>query len=108
ASGYGSVQIGNLSAGLGGGCTSNCVTANWTASTSGLTGTFNDSSTDTGTGTINSYSWDFGDGTTSTTKSPVHTYSAAGTYNVTETVKDSNNQTGTKSGPVTVSIITGQ
>jgi xanthomonalisin len=108
ASGYGSVQIGNLSAGLGGGCTSNCVTANWTASTSGLTATFTDSSSDTGTGTINSYSWDFGDGTTSTTKSPVHTYAAAGTYNVTETVKDTNNQTGTKTGQVAVSIVSGQ
>jgi len=31
------------------------------------------------------YSWDFGDGTTSTDASPIHTYSAFGTYEVTFT-----------------------
>ena len=32
-----------------------------------------------------SYAWDFGDGNTSTEESPVHTYAAGGTYNVTLT-----------------------
>lgn len=32
-----------------------------------------------------SYTWDFGDNTTSTSTAPVHTYAAAGTYNVTLT-----------------------
>jgi serine protease len=78
-------------------------TANFTFTTSGLTATFTDSSTDAG-GTIGSYSWTFGDGGTSTTKSPSHTYAAAGTYSVTETVTDSiDGQTSSKTSSVTVS-----
>ena len=78
-------------------------TANFSFTTSGLTATFTDSSTDSG-GTIGSYSWTFGDGGTSTTKSPSHTYAAAGTYSVTETVKDSvNGATSSKTSSVTVS-----
>ncbi|MFM2138585.1 MAG: hypothetical protein RJA57_892, partial [Bacteroidota bacterium] len=34
-------------------------------------------------GAIVSWAWDFGDGGTSTQQNPVHTYAAAGTYNVT-------------------------
>ncbi|HEX7686899.1 MAG TPA: protease pro-enzyme activation domain-containing protein [Burkholderiaceae bacterium] len=105
ASGYGSVQIANFATAFsGGGCTSNCSTpvANFTDTVSNLTATFTDSSTDTG-GTISSYSWNFGDGSTSTTKSPVHTYAAAGTYTVTETVTDNLGATSTKSASVTVS-----
>ena len=62
-------------------------TANFTFTTSGLTANFTDSSTDSG-GTISSHAWTFGDGGTSTAASPSHTYSAAGTYSVTETVTD--------------------
>ncbi len=36
------------------------------------------------------YLWDFGDGNTSTEVNPSHTYSSAGTYDVTLTVTDSN------------------
>jgi xanthomonalisin len=103
ASGYGSVQIANFSASFGssgGGTTT--PTANFSTATSGLTATFTDSSTDVG-GTISSYSWTFGDGGTSTVKSPTHTYSAAGTYTVTETVKDSGGVSASKSASVTVS-----
>jgi len=63
-------------------------TANFTFSTSGLTANFIDTSTDSG-GTIASHSWSFGDGATSTTSNPSHTYAAAGSYGVTETVIDS-------------------
>ena len=35
------------------------------------------------------YSWEFGDGSTSSAQNPSHTYTAAGTYNVTLTVTDS-------------------
>ena len=107
ASGYGSVQIANFSAGFGstgGGGTT--PTANFTSSTSGLTATFTDGSSDVG-GTINSYSWTFGDGGTSTVKSPTHTYAAAGSYTVTETVTDSGSKTASKSAVVTVTTTGG-
>jgi len=39
------------------------------------------SNTSTGQGNI-SFQWNFGDGTTDTTASPIHTYAAAGTYQV--------------------------
>jgi uncharacterized repeat protein (TIGR01451 family) len=40
-----------------------------------------------GSGTL-SYQWDFGDGSYDTTNSPVHTYSANGTYNVCLAISD--------------------
>jgi len=77
--------------------------ANFTDTISGLTVNFTDSSTDTG-GTISSHSWTFGDGGTSTATSPSHTYAAAGTYSVTETVTDSvSGATSSKTASVTVS-----
>ncbi len=76
-------------------------TANFSASTSGLTATFTDSSTDSD-GTIASRSWNFGDGTTSTATSPSKTYSAAGTYTVSLTVTDNGGLTNTRSSSVTV------
>ena len=80
-------------------------TANFTFTTSGLTATFTDTSTDAG-GTIGSHSWTFGDGGTSTATSPSHTSAAAGTYSVTETVTDSvNNSTSSKTSSVTVSNV---
>ena len=107
ASGYGSVQIANFSSAFsGGGGTTTTPTANFSFTTSGLTATFTDSSTDVG-GTISSHSWTFGDGSTSTTTSPTHTYSAAGTYTVTETVVDSGNVSASKSASVTVATTGG-
>ncbi len=102
ASGYGSVQIANFSAAFtGGGGGTTTPTANFSDTTSGLTATFTDASSDVG-GTISSYAWTFGDGGTSTVKSPTHTYTAAGTYTVTETVKDSGGVSASKSASVTV------
>jgi len=71
------------------------ITVTCTAPTAGFTGaptsgdypldvTFTDQSTG-----ATSYSWNFGDGGTSTAASPSHTYTAAGTYNVTQTVTNS-------------------
>ncbi|SFS00060.1 serine protease [Dyella sp. OK004] len=78
-------------------------TANFSATTNGLTATFTDSSTDAG-GTITSHAWTFGDNGTSTATSPSHTYAAAGTYSVTETVTDSaSGKTSSKTVSVTVS-----
>ena len=75
--------------------------ANYSFTTSGLTATFTDSSTDSD-GTIASRSWNFGDGVTSTATSPNHTYAAAGTYTVTLTVTDNAGATNTVSKQVVV------
>lgn len=56
-----------------------------------------------GTGdSIWSWSWDFGDGITSTQQNPVHTYSAAGSYNVTLIVQCSCGNINTTSHEVVV------
>jgi len=75
--------------------------AGFSSTTSGLTATFTDSSTDSD-GTIASRSWNFGDGTTSTATNPSKTYTAAGTYSVTLTVTDNAGATNTKTASVTV------
>ncbi len=77
------------------------VNAAFTYTKSDLTVNFSDSST-TANGSITSWAWNFGDNSTATTKNPVHTYAAAGTYTVTLVATDSNNKSGTKSQSVTV------
>lgn len=58
--------------------------ANFTHVEDFLEATFTDTSTPGGT--ITGWSWDFDDGTFSALQNPVHTYGAAGTYNVSLTV----------------------
>jgi len=77
-------------------------TANYSFTTSGLTATFTDSSTDAG-GSIASRLWNFGDGTTSTATNPSRTYAAAGTYSVVLTVTDNGGLTNAITKSVTVS-----
>ncbi len=77
--------------------------ANFTFTTSGLTASFTDSSTDSD-GTIASRSWNFGDGTTSTSTNPSKTYAAGGTYTVVLTVTDNAGGTGSKTSAVTVVV----
>ena len=98
--GYGSLQVQNFSSAFGSG--GSTLTAAFACSTSGLTATCTDSSTDSG-GTISAHAWTFGDGTTSTATNPSHTYAAAGTYTVTETVTESGTGT-TASASHTVTV----
>jgi serine protease len=86
----------------GGGSANVPPVANFSSTTSGLTATFTDSSTDSD-GTIASRSWNFGDSSTSTSANPSHTYAAAGTYSVSLTVTDNSGASNTKTSSVTVS-----
>ena len=76
-------------------------TAAFTSSTSDLTASFTDGSSDA-EGPISSYSWNFGDGGSSANANPSHTYAAAGTYTVSLTVTDAGGLTDTATGSVTV------
>jgi PKD repeat protein len=58
--------------------------ANFSTALANTTATFSDLST----GSPSSWAWDFGDGGTSDQPNPVHTYAAAGVYNVSLTVSD--------------------
>ena len=60
--------------------------------------------TDLSTGEPTSWSWDFGDGATSTDQNPSHSYSAAGSYDVSLTVSnDCGDDTATDYVTITVS-----
>ncbi|MFA6888274.1 MAG: PKD domain-containing protein [Candidatus Woesearchaeota archaeon] len=53
-------------------------------------------------GTISSYSWDFGDTYSSTSSTPTHSYTTAGTYPVILTVTDNDGATDTETVSITV------
>ena len=56
-------------------------------------------------GTVVSYAWDFGDGSASSAANPMHTYVAAGTYNVTLTVTDDAADTGSDVTSATIEAV---
>lgn len=72
---------------------------------SGLTATFTDQSSDSD-GSIASRSWNFGDGTSSSLASPVKTYAASGTYQVSLTVTDNRGASTTGTRSITVAAST--
>ena len=60
--------------------------------------------TDQSTNSPTSWAWTFGDGTTATTQSPIHTYAAAGTYDVSLTATNAGGPGSlTKTGYIVVS-----
>lgn len=71
--------------------------ANFSYSTDGLTVSFTNQSS------RGNYTWQFGDGTSSNQANPTHSYSAAGTYQVSLTVSDENNRSNTATQQITVS-----
>jgi serine protease len=80
-------------------------TASFTATCSGLACSFNGSGSTDDRG-IASWSWTFGDGTSGTGTTSSRTYSVAGTFNVTLTVRDTGGQTATRTQAVTVAAAT--
>ncbi len=80
--------------------------ANFTYTASGLTVTFDASSSYDDDGYIVNYTWNFGDGSSETTSQPTiqHTYSQPGTYQVTLTVTDNDGLVSTVDSSVTVSL----
>lgn len=68
----------------------------------GLTVTFDGSQSADSDGSIVSYHWDFGDSASSAEQSPVHAYSASGTYSVTLVVTDNRGATASASASVAV------
>ena len=75
--------------------------AEFTPECTDLTCTFTDHSTDSD-GTVQSWSWNFGDGSTADGAAQTHSFATSGSYNVTETVTDDDNATGTVTHQVTV------
>lgn len=77
-------------------------TAAFTSSASWLDASFDGTGSSDSDGSIASYAWDFGDGGTGTGASVLHSYAAAGTYDVTLTVTDNGGASSAVTHSVTV------
>ena len=78
-------------------------TAAFTSSVAHNVASFDGTGSSDSDGTVASYDWDFGDGSThATTAKPNHTYTSAGSYNVTLTVTDNDGGTNALTKTVTV------
>ena len=99
ATGRGSVILSALVSQLG---VPSPLAANFSETSSGLSATFTDRSTDSA-GTITSHAWNFGDGGTSAATNPSHVFPKTGSYSVTETVTDTAGFTDAQTTTVTIS-----
>jgi len=82
-------------------------TAGFTYTANGLAATFTSTTTDAeSAANALKYAWTFGDGATSTEQNPMHTYTAAGTYDVTLDVIDPGSGTSTTTQMVMVTAST--
>jgi PKD repeat protein len=78
-------------------------TADFTSACTGLSCTFDGSTSRDGDGRVTDWAWDFGDGTTATGARPAaHAFPRAGDWSVTLTVTDDDGATGVLTGTVTV------
>jgi PKD repeat protein len=77
-------------------------TAAYAFTAADLRATFDGSASSDPDGTVDTYAWNFGDGSISSVAAPAHTYSVAGTYNVTLTVTDNKGATDAVTHAVTV------
>ncbi len=77
-------------------------TAGFAPSCTNLDCSFDGSASTDPDGSIASYAWNFGDGNSDTGPNPAHSYTAAGTYDVTLTVTDDMGATGTDTQQVIV------
>ena len=83
-------------------------TSLFTFASAALVTTFTSASTDVeSTATQLHYNWDFGDGMTGTDQNPVHTYAAAGSYDVTLEVVDPGSASATSKQTIVVSATGG-
>ncbi|MBA3501878.1 MAG: M43 family zinc metalloprotease [Myxococcota bacterium] len=80
-------------------------TAMFTSTVAQQTATFTNASTDLESQATLKYNWTFGDGTMSTDKNPTHTYTTAGTFNVTLEVVDPGSGFHTFTMPVTIEAL---